>query len=179
MTQSPNNRNFHHVRTGRITISALLSVVALMFTYVEVLLPYNIGIPGVKLGLANLVIMLALYRINFRYAFVINIVRVILATLLFAGVFAMIYSLAGATISLIIMTLLHKTNKFSMIGVSMAGGVAHNFGQLLVASLVVSNLRMFTYFPVLVFSGIVSGIGIGIIAYIIDKKVPPHIWRTT
>ena len=143
-------------RTRRLTLSAMFATLALIFTYVEVLIPYNLGIPGVKLGLANLVILIALYRMDVRYALMIDLIRILLAGLMFSGLFAMLYSLAGGMISLLVMALLQRTGKFSMIGVSMAGGVSHNFGQLLVAALVVTNARMFVYFPVLVFSGIAA-----------------------
>ncbi|NLD10766.1 MAG: Gx transporter family protein [Clostridiales bacterium] len=164
-------------RTRRLTMSAMYATLALIFTYVEFLIPYNVGIPGVKLGLANLVIIIALYEMDFRYAMAINLMRIALSGLLFSGIFAMFYSLAGGVISLIIMWLLMKTGKFSMIGLSMAGGVAHNMGQLLVAAFVVSNIKMFVYFPVLVFSGIGAGICIGIVAYVIDKRVPKQLFK--
>ena len=164
-------------RTRRLTISAMFATLALIFTYVEVLIPFSVGIPGVKLGLANLVILIALYEMDYKYAATINILRIVLSGLLFSGVFAMLYSLAGGMISLTVMWILKKTGKFSMIGVSMAGGVAHNFGQLLVAALVVSNARMFVYFPVLVFSGIAAGIGIGIIAFVLDNRLPKSLFR--
>ena len=114
-------------RTRRLTLSAMFATLALIFTYVEVLIPYNLGIPGVKLGLANLVILIALYRMDVRYALMIDLIRILLAGLMFSGLFAMLYSLAGGMISLLVMALLQRTGKFSMIGVSMAGGVSHNF----------------------------------------------------
>ena len=160
----------------RVAVYGLLVALAFIFSYLESLLP-SVGIPGVKLGLANLVIIIALYEMDFRYAMAINLMRIALSGLLFSGVFAMFYSLAGGVISLIIMWLLMKTGKFSMIGVSMAGGVAHNMGQLLVAAFVVSNIKMFVYFPILVFSGIGAGICIGIVAYVIDKRVPKQLFK--
>ena len=93
-------------RTRRLTMSAMYATLALIFTYVEFLIPYSVGIPGVKLGLANLVIIIALYEMDFRYAMAINLMRIALSGLLFSGVFAMFYSLAGGVISLIIMWLL-------------------------------------------------------------------------
>lgn len=136
-----------------------------------------VAMPGVKLGLANLVIIIALYEMNFRYAFAINLVRIVISGLLFSGLFGMLYSMAGGLLSLIVMWLLKKTGIFSMIGVSMAGGLAHNLGQLLVAAILVSNLKMFIYFPILMFSGIASGILIGVVSYVIDSKLPRSIFR--
>lgn len=164
-------------RTRLLAISSMFACLALIFSYIEVLIPYNVGIPGVKLGLANLVILIALYEMNGRYALAINIVRILVAGLLFNGLFGALYSLAGGLLSFLVMWLLKKTGLFSMTGVSMAGGVAHNMGQLLIASLIVSNLRMFLYFPILMFSGLVSGILMGITAQIIDAKVPKNLFK--
>ena len=174
MMQNPNPRT---LKTVRMTTSALLATTALLFSYIEILIPYNAGIPGVKLGLANLAIIIALYKMDIKYAVSINLIRILLAGLLFTGIFAMFYSLAGGMLSLLVMYLLKRTDKFSMIGVSMAGGVAHNLGQLTVAALIVENAKMYVYFSVLVFSGIFFGIMIGIVAYIIEKKLPRSIFR--
>lgn len=165
------------LRTKRLAISSMFATLALIFSYVEAIIPFNAGIPGVKLGIANLVVIIALYEMNFKYAFAINALRILISGLLFNGVFGALYSLAGGLLSLIIMWLLKKTDLFSMIGVSMAGGLAHNMGQLLVAALIVSNLRMFLYFPILMFSGIASGIMIGVVAYVIDRKVPKNLFK--
>ena len=126
-----------HSRTGRIAASAMFAALALIFSYIEAILPLSTGIPGVKLGIANLVVILALYNMNFRYAMGINVIRILVAGLLFNGLFGALYSLAGGVVSLTIMGLLKRTGLFSMAGVSMAGGVAHNMGQLLVASALV------------------------------------------
>lgn len=158
-------------------MSAMFSALALIFSYVEAIIPFSVGIPGVKLGIANLVILIALYEMDLRYAFTINIVRILIAGLLFNGFFGAVYSLAGGLLSLLVMWLAKKTGLFSMVGVSMAGGVAHNMGQLLIASAIVSNLKMFLYFPILMFSGIVSGILMGIVACVIDSKVPKSLFQ--
>lgn len=165
------------LRTKRLAISSMFAALALIFSYVEAIIPFSVGIPGVKLGIANLVIIIALYEMNFRYAFTINVIRIFVAGLLFNGVFGALYSLAGGIVSIIVMWGLKRTGLFSMVGVSMAGGVAHNLGQLLIASFIVSNLKMFLFFPVLMFSGIISGILIGIVAYVIDKKVPKSLFK--
>ena len=176
MTPSPNRRNGGITRSGggagRIAYCGLLAALALIFSYIEVLIPFNVGMPGVKLGIANLVIIVALYKLGWKYAMGVNIVRVIVAGLLFTGAFGALYSLAGAVLSMIVMALLKKTDLFSVTGVSIAGGVTHNLGQILVAAALVSNLRMFIYFPVLIFSGIASGAIIGIIAWLILKRLP-------
>lgn len=165
-----------HSRTGRIAVSAMFAALALIFSYIEAILPLSTGIPGVKLGIANLVVILALYNMNFRYAMGINVIRILVAGLLFNGLFGALYSLAGGVVSLTVMWLLKKTGLFSMAGVSMAGGVAHNMGQLLVASALVSNLKMFVYLPVLMFSGIAAGILIGITASVVSERVPKDVF---
>lgn len=165
-----------HSRTRRIAVSAMFAALALIFSYIEAILPLSTGIPGVKLGIANLVVILALYNMNFRYAMGINVIRILVAGLLFNGLFGALYSLAGGVVSLTVMWLLKRTGLFSMAGVSMAGGVAHNMGQLLVASALVSNLKMFVYLPVLMFSGIAAGILIGITASVINERVPKDVF---
>ena len=154
-------------RTQRLAYSALLASLALIFSYIEVLIPFNFGIPGVKLGIANIVIIIALYYLDGRYALAINVVRVFIAGLLFSGVFGILYSLAGALLSLGTMVLLKRTERFSVTGVSIAGGVTHNLGQILVAAVVVGNIKVFVYFPVLIISGVISGAVIGILAQLI------------
>lgn len=179
MTQYPNRGNARprFSPAQRVTWSAILASAALMLSYIEAIIPISVGVPGVKLGLANLVILIALYEMNFLSALSVNLIRILLSGLLFSGIFAMLYSLAGGILSLLVMALLKKTNKFSMIGVSMAGSVTHNFGQILVASAVVSNIHMFVYFPVLVFSGITAGIAIGFAAYILNSRLQKTLFR--
>lgn len=169
MTQSPNR--FSTSRS--IALAALLTALALIFSYVESLVPLGIAIPGVKLGIANLVIIVALYMLDFKYAFTINVLRIVLAGLLFSGVFGMLYSLAGGLLSLIVMGLLKRTGRFSIIGISIAGGFMHNLGQIFTAALVMGTSKIFLYFPVLIFSGIITGTIIGIVAYIILHRLSP------
>ncbi len=151
----------------------LLASLALIFSYVEAIIPYNPGIPGIKLGIANVVTVIALYKYSWKDAAAVSIIRIIIAGLLFNGAFGMLYSLAGAVISLIGMILLKKTNLFSVIGVSMAAGVLHNLGQLLIAAALIEDLRIFFYFPVLLFSGIAAGILVGIVATAIIRSTAP------
>ena len=149
-----------------------MATLALIFSYIEVLIPFTVGIPGIKLGVANIVIIIALYYLGPRYAITVNVIRVLIAGLLFNGMFGAFYSLAGAVVSFIVMIALKKTNLFSVVGISMAGGVAHNLGQIVVATILVSNLKMFLYFPVLIISGVITGAIIGILAGLILKKLP-------
>ena len=158
-----------------ITITALMSSLALIFSYVEAIIPFNAGIPGVKLGIANIVTVIALYKLSIKHAAIVSFIRIMVAGFLFSGLFGAIYSLAGAAVSLIGMIFLKKTGKFSIAGVSMAGGVLHNLGQLLVASFLIKDLRIFFYFPILLFSGLASGIAIGIAATLIMRVLPKNL----
>ena len=160
---SPNDGSPAH----RIALTGLLAALALIFSYVEVLFPLNAGIPGIKLGLANLVPLVIMYRMDARYAFAANLIRVLLAGLLFSGLFAALYSLAGSCVSFLIMYLLKKTDRFSIIGVSMAGGVFHNLGQLAVAILLVSGPQLIHSMPVLI-------LGIG--AFILVERLPAKLF---
>lgn len=163
----------------KIAISGILAALALIFSYIEAILPFQFGIPGIKLGLANLVVVIALYRLNARSAIAINVVRVLIAGLLFTGLYGAIFSLAGCTASFLIMVLLNKTGRFSVIGVSMGGGVAHTLAQLLVAMVMVSNLRLSYYFPVLLFSGLAAGIIVGIGSYILIQRLPRRLFYSS
>ena len=161
----------------RVALTGMMAALALIFSYVEVLFPFNAGIPGVKLGLANLVPLIILYRLDARYAFAANLIRVILAGLLFSGLFAALYSLAGSLASFLVMYLLKKTRLFSVIGVSTAGGVFHNLGQLTVAMLAVSGPQLIHYMPVLIISGMIAGIIVGIGAAILLDRIPEKLFR--
>ena len=155
----------------RVATLALLAALALIFSYVESLLP-SPGLPGVKLGIANIVIVICLYRYSAAEAAGVNALRIALAGLLFTGLFGALYSAAGACVSLIGMIALKKTGRFSMAGVSMAGGVLHNLGQLAVAAILIEDLQIFYYFPILLFSGLACGILTGIIATLVERKLP-------
>lgn len=161
---SPVRRNSSAQFIARV---ALMASLALIFSYVEAIIPYNPGIPGIKLGIANIVTVIALYKFSWKEAACVSVIRIVIAGLLFNGVFGMFYSLAGAVLSLIGMIILKKTGLFSVTGVSMAAGVLHNLGQLLVAAALIEDLRIFFYFPVLLFSGIAAGILVGIASQMI------------
>lgn len=166
----------HNNISKRIALSGILATLALIFSYVEAILPFNFGIPGVKLGLANLVVVIVLYEMNARYAIAVNIVRVLIAGLLFSGLYGMLFSLAGCTSSYLVMLLMYKTKRFSIIGVSMGGGAAHTIGQLMIAVLLVSNIRLSYYFPILLFSGMISGIIVGIGSYVLVNRLPKQLF---
>ena len=156
---------------NKVAYFGVFVALALIFSYVESLIPFHIGIPGVKLGLANLITVIALYKMDFPSALFIGVTRVILAGLIFGNLFSIIYGLAGAVLSLLVMYLLKRTDQFSMIGVSIAGGVFHNIGQLLVAMAVVETFNVVYYLPVLLIAGLITGLIIGIVAGEMYKRL--------
>ena len=149
---------------SRVAYFGVFTALALIFSYVESLIPINFGIPGVKLGLANLITLIALYKMSVKEAFLISIARVILSGFIFGNLFAILYSLAGGLLSLAIMTWFKRSNKFSIYGISMAGGVFHNVGQLMMAILVVESVTIAGYLPVLLVSGLLTGLVIGVVS---------------
>lgn len=149
---------------GKVAYFGVLTALALIFSYVETLIPIQIGIPGVKLGLANLIIVIALYKMSVKEAYLLSVVRVVLAGFIFGNLFSIVYSLSGGLLSLTVMALLKKSDKFSLIGVSIAGGVFHNVGQLIMAAIVLESLSIGYYLPVLLVSGVVTGMLIGIVS---------------
>lgn len=160
--------------TKHLAMMGLFTALAIICGYVEMLLPVSLGIPGVKLGLANIVIVFALYRLRPLEAFLINVLRIVLVSLMFGNLSVMLYSLAGGIFSFLVMELLKRTGKFSIYGVSIAGGVFHNIGQLIVAMLVLETASLVYYGPVLLLSGLVTGMLIGITAKEILKRIGNH-----
>ncbi|MDD7642610.1 MAG: Gx transporter family protein [bacterium] len=150
----------------------LCLALALICSYVEALIPIPIGIPGVKLGLANVVIVGVLYMTNWKDAALVSLSRVLLTGFFFGSLYSILYSLAGAFLSLIVMTCLKKTDQLHLISVSAAGGIAHNAGQFLVAALVLENYRILYYLPVLFLVGMATGVVIGIVVTGVLKRIP-------
>lgn len=144
---------------------------AMIFSYLESMIPFSIGIPGVKLGLANLLTVVALYKIGAREAFTISVIRIVLSGFIFANLFSIIYSLAGGILSFGAMYVLKQKDSFSVFGVSMAGGVAHNIGQILIAMYVVETFSVAYYIPVLMIAGVITGLVIGMAANEILKRL--------
>lgn len=156
---------------SRVAYFGVFTALALIFSYVETLIPINLGIPGVKLGLANLIIVVALYKMRLSEAYLLSVVRVLLAGFIFGNYFSIIYSLAGGLLSLTVMALLKKWGGFSLQGISIAGGVFHNIGQLIVAAVVVETFSVTYYFPVFLVAGLLTGLVIGIVAEMMLKRL--------
>lgn len=158
-------------KTKRIAVFGLMTALAFTFSYLESLIPFNFGIPGIKLGLANLVTVTALYVLPKKDAFFISVIRIVLSGLTFGGVFTMLYSLAGGLLSFVLMFVAQKCKQFSVTGVSVTGGIAHNAGQIIVAAVVMNTVRIVYYFPVLLISGLVTGLLIGIVSNLIISRL--------
>ena len=150
----------------------LFTAVAIIFGYVETLIPVFAGIPGIKLGLANLSVLFILERYSLKEATLVSAVRILVIGFMFGNMFSILYSMAGAALSLTVMTLMKRFSGFSILGVSVAGGVSHNIGQLIIAALIVENTSLFYYAPVLLISGVITGILIGILTGEVTKRIP-------
>ncbi|MBR5809284.1 MAG: Gx transporter family protein [Clostridia bacterium] len=151
----------------KISYISMLSALALVFGYIESLFPAA-PIPGIKLGLSNIVILFAIYRMDKSSAFFIMLIKVLATSLLFSGLNVFIYSFSGGLLSLIAMVCFKKV--FSLIGVSMIGGVCHNIGQLLVAAFMMQTSAVFVYLPALLISGVIVGFITGNVCSIILKR---------
>jgi len=159
----------------KTVILGFLLALSLILSYIESLLPLAIGIPGMKLGLPNLVVVILLYLYGGREAFAINLLRIVLSGFLFGNLSAILYALAGAVCSFFVMFLLQKTERFSMMGVSIGGGVFHNIGQVFTAVLVVETFAPAFYLPLLLIVGAITGFLIGLIG----SRVLPLLDRVT
>lgn len=148
----------------KVAYFGMFVALAIIFSYVESLVPIQLGIPGVKLGLANLVTVIVLYYMGTKEAILLTAIRAVLTGFMFGNLFAIVYSMAGGILSLCVMSLLKKSHQFSVIGVSMAGGVSHNIGQLMVAVIVLESLSVVYYFAVLMIAGLLTGFLIGVIS---------------
>lgn len=166
------------MRTKKIAYTGIMIALAFIFSYVESLIPIHTGVPGAKIGLANLVIIVTLYTLGTGYAFGLSMLRVILVGFTFGNIAAMLYSFAGAILSFGVMILVKKTKVLSVTGVSVLGGVFHNIGQLVVAILVVETASLIYYLPVLLVAGVISGVVIGILGAIVTKRIRKFLIQT-
>lgn len=155
----------------RVARFALLTALALALSWVESLIPLSLAVPGIKMGLPNIAVVFALYRLRAREAAGIALLRVTLAALLFGNLFSLAYSAAGAALSLPLMILLKRGGRFGLAAVSVAGAVAHNAGQLAVAVVALETGRLVFYLPALIVSGVVAGFCVGLLSALLVKRV--------
>lgn len=149
----------------------LFAAVAIIFGYVESLIPFFAGIPGMKLGLANLAVLFILEKYTWKEAALVSVIRIFIIGFMFGNLFSILYSLAGAALSLTVMTVMKKKSDFSILGISVAGGVSHNIGQLVIAMLILHSSSVFLYAPALLVAGVAAGIVIGGLTSEILKRV--------
>lgn len=159
------------MKNKKLVTMALFVTTALMLSYIESLFPFFFGVPGMKLGLANLAVVIALYFYGWREALAVNVLRIILSGLLFGNMFSVLFSLGGAFISFVCMTAAKKTG-LSLYGVSMAGGVFHNIGQLVIAAFLVQTVEVGYYAPFLLIAGLVTGLVIGVLGKELLRRLP-------
>ena len=153
------------IKTKKLALLGMCCAAAMILSYVESFIPF--GVPGLKVGLPNIVTVFLLYKIGWKETAVVSLLRCVLTALLFGTVMSLAYSIAGAILSLAVMALLKKWNKFSEVGVSIAGGITHNAGQIAVAIAVTGVEEIAYYMPVLAVGGTLAGLVIGICGAII------------
>ena len=155
----------------RVALDGILVALAMIFSYIETFIPFNFGVPGIKLGLANLVVLLGLTFLPAVDVLLVSVVRIVLSSLLFGNVMSLWYSLAGGLLSFLCMWLLTRREGYSIIGISMAGGVMHNVGQVITAAIIVKTIQLTWYLPVLLVAGLVTGLIIGSLAKLLMPRV--------
>lgn len=159
------------MKTKKLVTLAVTISVAMILSFVESRIPAFVAIPGVKVGLANIAVIFALYKMGWREAITVSVIRVILVALLFGSVVSLAYSIAGALISLSLMILLRKIGIFTEVAVSVVGGITHNIGQILIAFLLLETKVVFYYLPFLLVSGVIAGIAVGVASALLIKRI--------
>ena len=159
------------MKTKKIAVLALAIALAMILSFVESQIPAFVAIPGVKIGLANIAVVFVLYKLGWKEAVLISLVRVFMVSVLFGTAVRLFYSVAGAVLSLTGMVLLRKTGLFSTVAVSVTGGVLHNVGQILMACLLLETNVIVYYLPFLILSGVIAGVVIGVVSAIMVNRV--------
>lgn len=158
------------IKTKTLVFLSLFTAVAMVLSYIEAILPpIWSAVPGIKIGLPNIVIVFLLYRMSVKSAAAVSLVRILLSALLFGNAVTLLYSLAGAALSLAVMAILKKIDRFSMIGVSVLGGVFHNLGQILMAMLILETAEIGYYMIILTVTGTIAGVLVGILGALLTR----------
>ena len=163
-------KNKNTGRTKKIALGGILTALAMIFSYIESMIPIPLPVPGVKLGIANIAIISVLYLLGSGQALLVNLLRITLTAVLFNS---FLFSMAGGMLSLLVMVILKKSGHFSIVGVSVAGGVFHNVGQITAAVFLMDTTAIYYYLPVLLIFGIVTGIIIGLMGGYVTQRVYP------
>ncbi len=156
---------------ARVAYVGVMIALAMILSYLESFVPLPIGIPGVKLGIANLVVLVTLGFLSYKEVAAIDLLRIVLSGILFGSGVSLAYSLSGGILSLILMLLLDKSRRFSLAGISIAGGVSHNIGQIIMAALLLENKQILSYLPVLLIAGLVTGLINGAVALPVTRII--------
>lgn len=159
------------MKSSKIAQMGLMIALAFVLSYLESLLPIQIGIPGAKLGLANIVVLIAIVQFGEKEALFLTVARTVLSGITFGSLYSMAYSLSGGILSTILMSFMHKVKKFSIIGISVAGGVTHNMGQLVIAMLVLKSLDLKYYSGFLILCGILTGVLTGLVCKSVLRNI--------
>ncbi|MBR3382301.1 MAG: Gx transporter family protein [Clostridia bacterium] len=157
--------------TRVITLLGVSTAAAIVLSYVETLIPVSFAIPGIKLGLSNAVALFLLYKLDWKAAGAVNLIRVLISGLLFGSIASLAYSASGAVLSMLVMAILKRSESFSAVGCSAAGAIAHNFGQLLMAVVILSAKEIMWYLPALIVSGALTGAAVGAATALLIKKI--------
>jgi len=170
------NNNSRRLKTRKrsnkdVALTGIFIALAMILSYLECLVPIGFAVPGIKLGLANLVTIVALYKLGLKDTFIISLGRILLSGILFGNLMIIIYSLAGAFLSILVMVIVKKTKIFSTTGVSVCGAISHNLGQILVAVISLENMNIMYYMIVLAIAGTIAGTIIGILSGMIIKNI--------
>lgn len=159
------------MKNKKVATLALLIALAMILSFVESQIPSFFAIPGIKIGLANIAVVFALYKLDVSSAIVVSIVRVIILSFLFGSSLTLVYSISGAVLSLITMVIMKKSDLFSLVAVSIAGGVMHNVAQIIVACIILKSAAIRYYLPFLIISGILTGTVIGLISGKLTERI--------
>lgn len=158
-------------RNKKLALLSMCACLAMILSFVESRIPPLTAIPGIKMGLANIAVLFTLYKMGTREAAVVSAVRIIIIALLFGSFVSFLYSLAGAVLSFSVMLVLRRIKLFSEVGVSVAGGVCHNIGQIAMACALLETNVIVYYLPFLLLSGTVTGVLIGIVSALLIKRI--------
>ncbi len=158
-------------KVKNIAMCGILTTLAMIFSYIDSLISIPIPVPGVRIGISNIAIITVLYIVGVKEAVIVNILRITLTSILFGNITSFWFSITGGMLSIVIMVLLKKIDTFSMVGVSVAGGVSHNIGQIIAAVLIMETNTILYYLPVLLITGTFTGIIIGIVAAMVLKRL--------
>lgn len=155
----------------KIAYSSMLTALAMIFGYIEALIPFSVGVAGIKLGLANLVVLTGIYYMPSKQVFVILAARIVLSAFMFGSMTSLVYSMVGGVVSFLVMLFIKRLGRFSIVGVSIAGGTAHNIGQFIVAACVLKSRGIIYYLPLLMIGGAAAGLAVGIVAEQVERLI--------